>query len=139
MGSDAVSGTPGGTGEHPDGSGERAVERDRSCLVSMQECIRQIQHYAAGGRTAFMASTMVQDAVFWNLQLLSASALRVSDEHKGMHPEVDWKRAAALFRDTLGDPWRPEPERVWERIEADLAELGRGVQKLLRSNDVRVY
>jgi uncharacterized protein with HEPN domain len=107
--------------------------------VRIQECIRQIQHYAAGGRTAFMASTMIQDAVLWNLQLLSASALRVSDEQKAMHPEVDWNRAAALFRDALSDPLRPEPERVWERIDAELAELGRRVQKVLRSGDARAY
>ena len=117
--------------------GEGLVETDKSRLVHMYECIRHIQHYADGGRSAFMGSPMVQDAVLWNLQLVSTAAARLSDECKTMHPEVDWTRVGKLFMKAVGDPWRPEPERIWERLESELDYLKSSVQTILGSELIR--
>ena len=113
------------------------METDKSRLVHMYECVRRIQHYADAGRSAFMGSPMVQDAVLWNLQLVSTAAARLSDECKAMHPEVDWGRVGKLFMKAVGDPWRPEPERVWERVDDELGSLRSYVQTILSSELIR--
>ena len=113
------------------------METDKSRLVHMYECVRRIQHYSDGGRSAFMGSPLVQDAVLWNLQLISTAAARLSDECKEMHPEVDWPRVGKLFVKAVGDPWCPEPERVWERMEGELDSLKSCVQTILSSQLVR--
>ena len=118
-------------------SGDGGVETDRSRLVHMYESVRRIQHYADDGRSAFMGSPMVQDAVLWNLQLVSTAAARLSDECKTMHPEVDWKRVSKLFLKAVGDPWCPEPERIWERVEEELDSLKSSVQTILGSELIR--
>jgi uncharacterized protein with HEPN domain len=105
------------------------VETDKSRLVHMYESVRRIQHYANGGRGAFMGSPMVQDAILWNLQLVSTAASRLSDECKEKHPEVDWRR--------VGNPWRPEAERIWARLESELDSLRSSVQTILSSELVR--
>jgi len=113
------------------------VETDKSRLVHMYESIRRIQHYADSGRSAFLGSPIIQDAVLWNLQLVSTAAARLSGEYKEIHLEVDWRRVGRLFLNAVGDPWRPEPERIWERIESELGSLKASVQTLLSSELVR--
>lgn len=113
------------------------MEKDRLCLVRLYECIRQVRRYADGGRSAFMTSMIAQDAVLWNLQLISKAAMRVSDVRKVMHPEVDWDGVSRLFRDTVGDPWRPNSEQIWQCIERALPGLEGNVQSILRTESVR--
>ncbi len=109
------------------------MEKDRFCLVHMNECIRNIQHYVVDGRGGFMSSVMVQDAVMWNLQLFSATAMRVSDMEKALHPEVDWFHACSIFRELAGNPWKVEPSDVWACIEGELPGLESGLQTILRT------
>ena len=113
------------------------METNKSRLVHMYECIRRIQHYADSGRSTFLGSPIIQDAVLWNFQLVSTAATRLSGEYRGMHPEVDWRHVGKLFLQAVGDPWRPEPERIWERIEGELGGLKASVQTLLSSELVR--
>ena len=117
--------------------GDETMEKDRFCLVHMNECIRNIQHYVADGRVGFMGSVMVQDAVMWNLQLFSAMAMRVSDMQKSLHPEVDWDHACGIFKDLAANPWKVEPGDVWDCIEGELPALEFSLQTLLRTEAAR--
>ncbi len=67
------------------------MKDDAVYLRHVQECIARIEQYTEAGRSAFMASTLVQDGVIRNLQTLGQSALQLSDALKSAHPEVDWK------------------------------------------------
>ncbi|MHC4479666.1 MAG: HepT-like ribonuclease domain-containing protein [Planctomycetota bacterium] len=108
------------------------MEADRFCLIHMAECIRRVEHYVEGGRGAFMSSTLVQDAVLWNVQLISAAALRVSQSEKMLHPEVAWAQIGKTFREIARDPWQLDEERLWRCTDEELPVLRRGVQALLR-------
>lgn len=114
------------------------MQGDRSCLIHMIECIRAMEKYAEDGRSAFMGSTLVQDAVLWNLQLMSACALRLSDMEKRMHPEVDWQRVGRLFRDLVRDPWSLEVEKVWQCVETDVRALKTNLEAILRPRTGRL-
>ena len=47
------------------------MKDDRLFLVHISECISRIERYTLGGKSAFLADTLVQDAVIRNLQVLA--------------------------------------------------------------------
>lgn len=57
-------------------------DTDRVLLAHMGECIERIREYTAGDRSRFEASRLVQDAVIRNLQTLTESSQRLSDDIK---------------------------------------------------------
>jgi len=76
------------------------VKDDRLYLLHIQECIVRIEAYTANGRDAFMGSTLVQDAVARNLQVLGESVRHLSDSIKASQPSIEWKEIAG-FRNVL--------------------------------------
>lgn len=76
------------------------MKDDRIYLKHILECIQRIQNYTGGGKELFMGSTLIQDAVLRNLQILAESTQRLSQDLKAAHPSVDW-RAIAGFRNIL--------------------------------------
>lgn len=79
-----------------------------------------------------MNSTLVQDAVLWNLQLLSSAALRVSAACKSRHRELDWGHVCGLFRDVARDPWHLEPETIWQCVERELPAIRHSLAAIMR-------
>ena len=43
------------------------MKDDRLYLIHVSECITRIESYTAGGKNAFFASTLIQDAVLRNV------------------------------------------------------------------------
>lgn len=57
-------------------------EADRVLLAHMRECLDRILEYTNAERSRFEASRLIQDAVIRNLQTLTESSQRLSDEIK---------------------------------------------------------
>ena len=64
------------------------------------------KYTAEGGKGAFLGSTLIQDAVMRNLQIMAESIQRLSDATKEAHPEVDWYKIPG-FRNVLVHPSTP--------------------------------
>ncbi len=87
------------------------------------ECIERVERFAYQDRNTFMLSDLVQDAVVRNLQTLSESSRRLSDEVKNTRSHIDW-RAIAGFRNVLvHDCMGLDLETIWLVIENDLPAL----------------
>jgi len=69
-------------------------------IIDCIDCIDRINDYTEYDQFVFMNSQMVQDAVIRNLQTLSESTQKLSDELKSQHPEINWK-AISGFRNIL--------------------------------------
>ena len=65
------------------------MKDDRLYLIHIDECIARIEQYTVGGRDEFLRSTLIQDAVLRNLQVLAESTQRLSDPLKAQYPRVD--------------------------------------------------
>jgi uncharacterized protein with HEPN domain len=67
-----------------------------------------------------MSSTMEQNAVVRNLQVMTESTQRLSKELKSKYPDVEWK-ALNGFRNVLTHDYLGlNLKRVWEIISNDL-------------------
>ena len=73
---------------------------DKLYLLHITECLDRIETYVAGGRDTFLGSTLIQDAVIRNLQVLGESTRRLSQNTRDASPEIDW-RGIAAFRNVL--------------------------------------
>lgn len=65
---------------------------DRLYLIHIDECIKRIASYTAGGYEDFIASELIQDAVLRNLHTLAESTQGLSSGLKATHPEVEWRQ-----------------------------------------------
>jgi uncharacterized protein with HEPN domain len=108
------------------------VKDDRLYLIHINECIQRIEKYVGeGGRDAFMASDLLQDAIIRNLQTLAESATRVSDGLQEKHPEVDWLKIRGFRNVLVHDYLGVDLDRVWNILENDLPKLKAAIEKML--------
>ena len=69
------------------------MKSDTLYTIHIGECIDRIQSYVADiDQNQFMASSLIQDAVLRNLQVLAESTQRLSDEFKARHAEIEWHK-----------------------------------------------
>jgi uncharacterized protein with HEPN domain len=97
----------------------------------MGECIERIREYTAGDRSHFEASRLVQDAVIRNLQTLTESSQRLSDDIRATEPEVPWRELAG-FRNVIVHGYLGiDLAAVWLVVEQDLPPLAAALARMI--------
>ncbi len=109
------------------------MKDDRFYLRHIQDCIANIQEYVAGGEEAFLASTLIQDAVIRKLQVMAESTIRLSEALKTPHPEVAWRDIRGFRNVVVHDYTDVDLEVVWHIIQNDLPPLKTAVDAMLES------
>jgi uncharacterized protein with HEPN domain len=100
-------------------------------LVHALECIERVRSYTPGGRQAFLDSTLIQDAVYRNFEVIGEAIKRIPSEVRSMEPAIQWRKIAGL-RDVIIHQYEGiDAELVWSIVEHDLAPLERRLQTLL--------
>ena len=108
------------------------MKDDRLYVIHISECLARIAQYVAGGREAFMHSTLIQDAVLRNLQTIGQSVGRLSEAPRETHPEVNWRGIIGLRNVMVHDYLGINQERIWDIIEHDVPDFQRTVEAILR-------
>ena len=109
------------------------MKDDRLYLIHISECIERIESYIAGrDKQQFLDSTLIQDAVIRNLQVLAESTQRLSDDAKESQSRVDWFKIAGFRNVLVHDYLGIEIERVWNILEKDLPILKEAIQNMLK-------
>ena len=107
------------------------MKDDRLYLIHIGECLDRIEKYTAGGKDGYMNSTLIQDAVTRNLQILAESSQRVSDSLKASHTDVPWRDIAG-FRNVLVHQYLGvDLDYVWRVVEDDLPALKQQIHAML--------
>ena len=108
------------------------MKDDRLYLIHISECIERIEAYASGiDKSAFMASSLVQDAVIRNLQVMAESTQRVSDRLKESQPRIDWHKISGFRNVLVHDYLGVDTERVWNIIENEIPVLKKAVHEMM--------
>jgi uncharacterized protein with HEPN domain len=99
------------------------VKDDHLYLIHIMECIQRIEEYTKDGRDDFMDSSMKQDAVIRNFEVIGEAAKRLSPNRRDFYPGVPWRRISG-FRDLLIHNYMGvDLNEVWNIVENDLPEL----------------
>jgi uncharacterized protein with HEPN domain len=97
----------------------------------MRECIEQIREYTADDRSRFEASGLVQDAVVRNLQTLTESSQRLSEDMKATEPQVPWRELAG-FRNVIVHGYLGiDLAAVWLVVNQDLPPLAVALARMV--------
>lgn len=106
--------------------------RDRAYIIHIIECIDYINSYTKDGLEFFEQDHKTYDAVLRQLQIMSESTKRLSDDLKGKHKQIAWREIAGfrniLVHDYLGDL---DGKIVWSIIADELPKLKIVMQKEL--------
>lgn len=93
------------------------------------ERIDRILPATEGGRSAFLDSEVIQDAVVCNLEVIGEAAKGVSSTTRKGRIQVPW-RAMARFRDlSILHYGRVLSEEVWEIVVNDLPRIRRVISR----------
>ena len=108
------------------------MKDDKLYLIHIGECIERIESYVQGiDEEAFIASSIVQDAVIRNLQIMAESTQRLSDHLKDEHNEIDWYKIAGFRNVLVHDYLGMDVQRVWNIIENEIPALREAIRKML--------
>jgi len=69
-------------------------------LQSIFESIEKIEDYTCLGKDEFMKSTIIQDAVIRNLEIIGEATKNLSPDIKEQNSQIPWRQMAGL-RDVL--------------------------------------
>lgn len=105
------------------------MKDDRLYRYHIIESIDKITSYVDGvSRDEFLNSTMIQDAVLRNLQVLAESTQRLTSEFKKMNPGIEWVGIAGLRNILVHDYLGIDLDTVWNVLESDLPKLRKVVE-----------
>lgn len=107
----------------------------RIILRDILERIQRIERYTEDGRTTFLGSELLQDAVIRSFEVIGEAVKRLDDAVKLRRVQVAWSDFAG-FRDVLIHQYEKiKMELVWEFVFEDLPPLKRAVLGLLEELD----
>jgi uncharacterized protein with HEPN domain len=96
----------------------------------MLDCIARIEEYTQCQRSRFFTSSLIQDAVVRNLQVLAESSQRLSEEAQSAEAQIPW-RAIAGFRNILvHDYLGLDMDTIWNVVAKELPPLRAALERL---------
>lgn len=100
------------------------LEKDDQVYIEhMLDCINRIENYTACNKSAFMQSTLIQDAVIRNLQVMAESSQRLREEIKQMQPHIAWRDLSGFRNILVHDYLGIDLETIWSVLELELPNL----------------
>ncbi|MCP9840713.1 DUF86 domain-containing protein [Synechococcus sp. J7-Johnson] len=107
------------------------MSKDLLYLTSISEALERITLYTMEGRSAFLASTLVQDGVIRNLIVIGEAVKNLSPDLRDTETTTPWKSIAGMRDVLIHDYLRVNLEQVWETVARDLPPLGLTVRSLI--------
>jgi uncharacterized protein with HEPN domain len=103
-------------------------------LIHISECIERIVSYVTTEQ-AFFHSTLTQDAVIRNLEIIGEAAKKLSESTRRQAPEIPWKNVCGM-RDVLIHGYMGvDLKEVWRVVAEDLGVLKSAVERLRTDRD----
>jgi uncharacterized protein with HEPN domain len=107
------------------------MKSDEAYLRHILEMIRRMEENTRQGKSIFMASHTLQDAVLRNLQTMTETTQRLSEDLKATRPHVEWAKITAFRNVLVHDYLGIDLERIWDIVQSDVPRLKTAVVEML--------
>jgi len=107
------------------------MKDDRVYFEHILLCIEKIEEYTKMDQSSFMESTVIQDAVVRNLQVLAESTQRISDRVKTSYPDTEWQAISGFRNILVHDYLGLDLKLIWSVVERRLPTLRPEIEKML--------
>ena len=107
------------------------MKPDETYLRFILEMIRRMEENTRQGKPAFIASHTLQDAILRNLQTMTETTQRLSEDLKATRPHVEWAKIAAFRNILVHDYLGIDLERIWDIVQNDVPRLKTAVMEML--------
>jgi uncharacterized protein with HEPN domain len=94
-------------------------------------CIEKIEDYTKTDKSLYMGSTIIQDAVVRNLQVLAESTQQISDKVKMNYPDTEWQAISGFRNILVHDYLGLDLKLIWSVVEKRLPLLKVEIEKML--------
>ncbi len=99
------------------------MSRDASYLRHILDAIDRINSYTSDGEQAFHTSTMAQDAVVRNFEIIGEAVKNLSQDLKDAHADVPWRNIAAMRDKLIHHYFGVNLDVVWDTVVSVLPEF----------------
>ena len=108
------------------------MKDDRLYLIHIKECIERIEAYIdKTDKKDFLKSNLLQDAIIRNLQVLSESTQRLSDEAKESREDIDWYKIAGFRNILVHDYLGLDLDAVWNIVANEMPILKKAIMEMI--------
>lgn len=108
------------------------MKNDEVYLRHILDAIGRIEDYTSGiDQASFSGSTLLQDAVYRQLEIIGEASRRVSDELKERHDDIPWRSMIGLRNRIAHEYIDLDIEVIWDVVRNDLPMLHRLIGKML--------
>ena len=106
--------------------------RDLTYLEHIEDSIEKIQSYTKGlTEESFQNSTLVQDAVVRQFEIIGEATKRLSVYIRKEHPDIPWKDMAGMRDVLIHDYINVEIDIVWKTVVGYLPTLKESVRQII--------
>ena len=109
------------------------MKDDRVYLLHVVDCIERIRKYTRDGQGAFIADTLIQDAVLRNLEVIGEAVKNLPEEIRELNPQIEWRKIAGIRDILIHQYFSVDLEIIWDIVENKIPDLETGVQKIIQT------
>ena len=109
------------------------MKEDKIYLLNILEAIEKIETYTVSGKDKFIKSTLIQDGVIRNLEIIGEATKRISPDLKEQHTDIPWKQMAGLRDVLIHDYMGVDLEIAWNVVCRELPKVKSKVKGLFKN------
>lgn len=107
------------------------MKEDKIYLQNILECILKIENYTLTGEEDFMTSSLIQDGVIRNLEIIGEATKLISGNLRDQSPDIPWSEMAGLRDVLIHNYMGVDLRTVWNVVARELPRLKPQLEKLL--------